>query len=114
MRRAAAALIVGLALVPGPAAARECPPYSEDLLLRCAWGYVHLTPGRLLVPIGEVHEDSEDPGSSARLGYTAGVGAGVFRAFGRFGVGLGAGLTRKRQTSSSHVTRLALASGVWL
>lgn len=65
----------------------ECPPYRQDLPLRCAWGYVRVELPGLMVPIGDVH--SGYSAKSARLGSMFGGGAGVFRAFGGLGVAAG-------------------------
>ncbi len=78
-------------------AAEVCPPYRQDLPLRCAKGYLHATPAGLLIPLGEVHNDHAD---SPRLGMNVGLGAGIFRTLGRVGLALGArlgyGFTRQR------------------
>lgn len=88
-------LLSGLSPVAG--AAEVCPPYRQDRPLRCAWGYVHVSPAGLLVPLGQVHNDYAD---SPRLGMSVGLGAGIFRAIGRLGWAVGArlghGFTRQR------------------
>jgi hypothetical protein len=96
MSFALAALLLTLAL-PEQAPAAACPPYRQDRPLRCSVAYVHLTPGGLLIPLGDVHSPYA---TSPRLGYTTGVGVGAFRAHGRFGIAAGArfgyGFTRQR------------------
>jgi hypothetical protein len=85
-------------------AAEVCPPYRQDLPLRCAWGYLHATPAGALVPLGQVHHDYAD---SPRFGMNAGLGAGMFRAFGRIGWAIGArfGYSFTRQRFGELVDR---------
>jgi len=78
-------------------AAAGCPSYWADRPLRCAWGYVQIAPAGLLIPLGDVRNSyAQGP----RLGYSASVGAGLFRVFRGFGLALGGrigyGFTRQR------------------
>lgn len=92
--------LVLAAAAPQVEARAACPPYREDLPLRCARGYIHVAPAGFMVPIGAVHSTySQGP----RLGYMFGVAGGVFRAEGHLGVAgglrFGYGFTRQKFTA---------------
>lgn len=94
-----AVLVPALALLlSGAPATAGCPKYWEDRPLRCAWGYVQISPVGMLIPFAGDRMFA-DPGGRA-LGYSGNVGAGLFRGFGRFALAIGGrvgyGLTRQR------------------